>query len=158
MFFLVFFTGSNYFSRALFKKFSRVAKSFHGHFLIFFHGLNLKFHGQKPDFFSRVRIFKKEFFSWAEFYKELPTFFSNVFYPRNIECTRERNFLMYVMVSFSGCRHVFENLTGKRERSGPVSLTFSSALFHGSPANFRCSRALFRRDYLKGISSFARVE
>ena len=90
--------------------------------------------------------------------QELPTVFSNVFCPTNIESTRERNLLVYVMVSFWVCRHVFEKITGKRERSGTVSLTFSSALFHGLPANFRCSPALFRGDYLMGISSFAQVE
>ena len=55
-------------------------------------------------------------------------------------------------------RHVFEKFTGNRARSRTVSLTFSRALFHGSPANFRCSRALFRCDYWMGISSFAWVE
>ena len=87
--------------------FSRVAIIFHGHFLKKFRG-NSKFFTATFLYFSRVELkvsraeiwffftgknFQKGiFFSSAEFYKDLPTFFSNVVCPTNIESTRERNF------------------------------------------------------------------
>ena len=55
--FPVFFTGAKPFSRALFSKFSRLVQAFHGDFLGFFHGFDLRFHGRKTKIFHGRDIF-----------------------------------------------------------------------------------------------------
>ena len=55
--FPVFFTGAKPFSRALFSRFSRLVQTFHGDFLGFFHGFDLRFHGRKTKNFHGSDIF-----------------------------------------------------------------------------------------------------
>ena len=55
--YLVFFTGAKPFLRAFFLKFSRLVQAFHGDFLGFFHGFDLRFHGRKTNFFHGRDIF-----------------------------------------------------------------------------------------------------
>ena len=76
-FFLIFFTGRVFFT-VTFKKNSRVAKSFHEHFSRLFHGLNLKFNGQKSAFFHRHREnfpAGTDIFSWVDFKPTPDNFF-----------------------------------------------------------------------------------
>ena len=62
LFFAIFFTGGNSFSRPLFWKFERVVQGFHGQYLINFHGRHFYFHGRNAEnfhgrtFFFRGRI------------------------------------------------------------------------------------------------------
>ena len=55
--FPVFFTGAKSFSWPLFSRFSRLVQAFHGDFLGFFHGFDLRFHGRKTKIFHGRDIF-----------------------------------------------------------------------------------------------------
>ena len=167
MFFTIFpgfFTGAKPFSRALFSRFSRLVQAFHGDFLGFFHGFDLRFHGRKTKIFHGRDIFFTGRISRNEIKKAKNYNFDTentknlckkryflkkcrVFSRALFDFSRAQFFKYFTCTSFSFTgKNLFEIFTGTFALSRALFKSFSRGvpIFHGRKTkNFHGRKKIF---------------